>query len=354
MSVNIVETKIADLKLHIRQVVDGGSLTFEQAADALDTIMTGQATPAQVAALLTALRMRGETVDEIAGFASTMRRHALVTELGDDPRPVVDTCGTGGDGTGTFNISTTAAFAVSAAGVRVAKHGNRSMTSRCGSADVLEGLGVRIELRPEQVARCVNEVGIGFMFAPAFHPAMRHVGPVRREIGVRTLFNFLGPLTNPAGVRHQLIGVGDGRVSRNLADVLARLGSERALVVSSVDGMDEIGVSGESIVVEYDRGRGGVREYRVHPEDFGLKVAPRSDLLGGSVEENVAILRSVLAGDVGARRNATLINAGAALYAAGAAETIAEGIAAAADAIDSGRAAGRLDALIEMTQGMPS
>ena len=339
-----------DIKPLIQRVVDGQELTVLEASQALDVIMTGGATPAQVGALLTALRMRGESVAEIAGFARTMRKHALQVHLADDPRPVVDTCGTGGDAAGTFNISTTAAFAVAGAGVRVAKHGNRSMTSRCGSADVLEALGIRIQLSPEQVAHCIDTAGFGFMFAQAFHPAMKYVGPIRREIGIRTVFNILGPLTNPAGVKRQLIGVSDGRVSAALADVLALLGAERVLFATAHDGLDEIGVSGPTDIVEFDRDRSSTRAYTIDPAMLGLEGAPRETILGGSIEENVEIVRSVLRGDGGPRRTVTLINAGAAIYTAGAGDSIEQGIAKAAEAIDSGRATDVLQQVIELTQ----
>lgn len=340
-----------DLKPMIQRVVDGHSLSVLESATALDIIMSGEATPAQVGALLTALRVRGESVEEIAGFARTMRKHALPVCLPDDPRPVVDTCGTGGDAAGTFNISTTAAFVAAAAGVRVAKHGNRSMTSKCGSADVLEGLGVNIQLTPDQVARCVQETGFGFMFAQAFHPAMKFVGPIRREIGIRTVFNVLGPLTNPAGVHRQLIGVSDRRMAEALADVLALLGAERVLFVTSQDGLDEIGLSGETDVVEFDKSRGSTVKYALRPAQFGLAESPRADILGGSVEENVRITRRVLAGGNGAQRSITLINAGAALYTAGKADSIDDGIHLAADAIDSGAAALVLQRVVDITRG---
>ena len=233
-----------DIKRTIQAVVEGRELSTEEATAAMDAIMSGGVTPAQIGALVTALRMRGETVEEIVGFATAMRRHALQVDVALDGQPLVDTCGTGGDASGSFNISTTAAFAIAGAGVRVAKHGNRAVTSRCGSADLLEGLGVAIELSPEAVARCVDEVGIGFMYAPAFHPAMRFVGPARREIGIRTVFNILGPLTNPAGARHQLVGVGHPEIAQKLAQVLARLGSERAVLVHAEEGLDEIGIAG--------------------------------------------------------------------------------------------------------------
>ena len=340
-----------DLKPLIQRVVDGHQLSVQESSTALDIIMSGEATPAQVGALLTALRVRGETIDEIAGFARTMRKHAIKVELPADERPVVDTCGTGGDAAGTFNISTTAAFVVAAAGVRVAKHGNRSMTQqvrfrRCARRTRRKGRSA-----PEQVVQSVHrETGFGFMFAQSFHPAMKYVGPVRREIGIRTMFNVLGPLTNPAGVHRQLIGVGDRRISEALAEVLALLGSERVLVVTSHDGLDEIGLNGGTDVVEFDRGRGKTISYSIRPSQYGLTESPRSDILGGSVEENVAITKSVLGGEDGPRRSVTLINAGAALYTAGVACSIEDGIQQAAVAIDTGAASEVLGRVVELSR----
>jgi anthranilate phosphoribosyltransferase len=338
-----------DIKNAIRTVVEGGTLDSDLAVAAMDQIMTGAVTPAQIGALVTALRMRGETVEEIAGFATAMRRHALRVDV-DPAGVVVDTCGTGGDASGTFNISTTAAFVIAGAGVRVAKHGNRSVTSKCGSADLLEGLGVAIELSPAAVARCVNEVGIGFMYAPAFHPAMRFVGPTRREIGIRTVFNILGPLTNPAGARHQLIGVGHPEIAQKLASALSRLGSARAVLVHAEEGLDELGLSGPSMVTEYDVKAGDVRSYRISPADVGLGVAAPGALAGGDVVENTRITLAILSGESGPRRDVTLMNAGAGIYAAEAASSIAEGVAVARAAIDSGRAMERLERLVAMSR----
>jgi len=335
-----------DLKPLIQRVVDGYELSLAEAESALEIIMTGNATPAQIGGFLTALRMRGETVEEISGFAATMRRHAVAVPLSDDPRPVVDTCGTGGDGADTFNVSTTAAFVVAGAGVRVAKHGNRSATSKCGSADLLEGLGVAITLSPEGVGACIDEAGIGFMFAQAFHPSMKHVGQVRRELGIRTIFNVLGPVTNPAGVRRQLIGVGTVEIARKLARVLATLGCERALVVTSADGLDEIAISAATTVVECNNTSDVIRETTIQPSDFGLALRSLREIKGGSVETNVAITRAILNGELGARRDATLINAGAALYAAGVATSIGVGIDQAVESIDTGRADAALQRLI--------
>ncbi len=339
-----------DIKRTIQAVVDGRELSTAEATTAMDAIMTGQVTGAQIGALVTALRMRGETVEEIAGFATAMRRHALRVEIGDGGQPLVDTCGTGGDAAGTFNISTTAAFAIAAAGVRVAKHGNRAVTSRCGSADLLEGLGVQIELSPAAVARCIEEVGIGFMYAPAFHPAMRFVGPARREIGIRTIFNVLGPLTNPAGARHQLVGVGHPDIAKKLAQVLGVLGSERAVLVHADEGLDELGVAGPSLVTEYDARDGEIRTWSVTPEEFGLARGTPADLRGGSAADNVKITRAILSGENGPRRSITLLNAGAGIYAAGAAGSFGEGIVLATEAIDSGRALATLEGLVKLSQ----
>ena len=336
----------------IQRVVEGGLLTQDEAASIMDQIMTGRTTGAQIGALVTALRMRGETIDEIAGFASAMRSHAVKVELDLDGGPVVDTCGTGGDAAGTFNISTTASFAIAAAGVRVAKHGNRAMTSKCGSADLLEELGVRIELAPEQVADCIDEVGIGFMFAPSFHPAMRYVGPSRKEIGIRTIFNVLGPLTNPAGAQHQLIGVGHPGIAIKLAEVLGRLGSRKAVLVHAEEGLDELGLAGVSQITEWDQEAGGVSTSTLTPEDVGLQRAGLSQLAGGDRTENARITRAILNAERGPRRDAILLNAGAGLYAANAVVSIADGVKIAADVIDSGEALEALNRLIAYTQSL--
>jgi anthranilate phosphoribosyltransferase len=338
-----------EIKDAIRTIVEGGVLNADEATSAMNQIMSGAVTPAQVGALVTALRMRGETVDEITGFAAAMRQHALKVEIDLDAGPVVDTCGTGGDASGTFNISTTAAFVIAGAGVKVAKHGNRSVTSKCGSADLLEGLGVAIELSPADVARCVDEAGIGFMYAPAFHPAMRFVGPTRREIGIRTVFNILGPLTNPAGAQHQLIGVGHPGIAEKLANALARLGSRHAVLVHAEEGLDELGLSGPSRVTEFDARAGDVRSYTISPSDFGLFETPRGSLAGGDVAKNASTTLAILSGEDGPPRDAVLLNAGAGIYAANAAESIAEGIAMAENAIDSRKAMQRLEHLVALT-----
>jgi anthranilate phosphoribosyltransferase len=315
----------------------------------MDAVMSGDVTGAQLGALVTALRIRGETIEEITGFASAMREHALTVDVDSDDTPLLDTCGTGGDHSNSFNISTTATFAIAASGVRIAKHGNRAASSRCGSADLLEGLGVKVELTPEQVAESVEEVGVGFMYAPAFHPAMRYVGPTRREIGIRTVFNVLGPLTNPAGARHQLIGVGHPEIAGKLAEVLANLGSRRAVLVYGEEGLDEVGIVGTTAITEWDAERGTVETSTVTPADFGLESGTLEDITGGDVDENVRITRAVLSGEDGPRRTITLMNAGAGLYAAEAVPSLAEGIRVAAEAIDSGAAARKLEELVAFT-----
>lgn len=341
-----------DIKGAIGRVIEGRTLERDEAAAAMDAIMGGAVTGAQIGALVTVLRMRGETVEEIAGFAAAMRSHALAVEIDLGDAPLVDTCGTGGDAAGTFNISTTAAFVIAAAGVRVAKHGNRAVTSKCGSADLLEGLGVEIDLEPRAVARCIEEAGIGFMYAPSFHPAMRFVGPARREIGFRTVFNILGPLTNPAGARHQLIGVGHPEIAGKLAAALVTLGSEHAVLVHAEEGLDELGLSGPSQVTEYDARQGEIRSYTLAPEDLGLERAPAAALHGGGVERNVEITTAILNGEPGPRRDVILLNAGAGIYAANASSSIREGVALATEAIDSGRAVATLGRLVEVSRAV--
>jgi len=325
----------------IAAAVSGRSLTSAEAAGVMRQIMEGEATPAQIAALVIAMRLKGETAEELTGFAETMLSHAVRIESGAE----LDTCGTGGDGSQTFNISTTAAFVAAGAGVRVAKHGNRAMSSMCGSADVLSELGVRLDLAPRAVQRCIRNVGIGFMFAPVFHPAMKHAAGPRREIGIRTMFNILGPLCNPAGARAQLLGVADEALVEKVATVLYRLGADRAMVVSGEDGLDELTLSGKSVVCELKDER--LNTYEISPEDFGLSRAPVEELTGGSSKENARILRDVLSGNAGPCRDVVLLNAGASLYVAGAAESMQDGLALAARSIDSGRAVAKLDELVE-------
>ncbi|HYM58194.1 MAG TPA: anthranilate phosphoribosyltransferase [Solirubrobacteraceae bacterium] len=320
-------------------------LSSDQAAAVLAEIMSGNATETQTAAVLIALRTKGETVDELVGLATTMR--ALAVPVATDRRDLVDTAGTGG-GRPTFNVSTTAALIAAGAGCAVAKHGNRSATGLSGSADLLEALGVRIDLAPAHVAHCIEQVGFGFMFAPAHHGATRFVVPVRKELAVRTIFNFLGPLTNPAGARRQLIGVSDPAFLDTIAGALARLGATKALVVSSADGLDEMSTSGTTRVVEVD-GR-HIRSYELAPEDVGLPRAAFEDVAGGTPERNAETARRIFAGEPGAPRDLAVLNAGAAIYAAGRAGTVEEGVRAAEAAVDSGSADAALDRLVAMTR----
>src|SRR3954468_9431871 len=336
------------MSLHeqIKLVVEGSHLTRAQAAAALDAMLDGGAPIAQMAALLVALRMKGETPDEIAGAAQALRSRAARVDVPQDR--LIDTCGTGGDGSHTFNISTCAAFVAAAGGARVAKHGNRAVSSRCGSADVLAALGVEVELAPEAVAACIGECGIGFLFAPRHHAAMRHVAPVRKELGLRTLFNLLGPLANPAGARRQVLGVYAPHLVPVLAQTLVELGCDRAFVVHGTGGLDEISTSGPTAVCEVRDGT--VRRFELSPEDVDLQRAPLEELRGGDPDENAALLRAVLKGEPGARRTAVVINAGAALAAAGVCETIAEGARLAEKAIDSGAAWDRVERLVRASQ----
>ncbi|MBA7695390.1 Anthranilate phosphoribosyltransferase [subsurface metagenome] len=335
------------IKEAITTLVDGRSLTTEEAASVMEEIMEGEVTPAQFGAFVTALRLKGETVDEIVGLVRTMRAKAVPVTIAE---PVVDTCGTGGDGSHTFNISTAAAFVVAGAGLKVAKHGNRAMSSQCGSADVLEALGVKIDLNAEQVQRCLQEVGIGFMFAPVFHPAMKYASAPRREIGIRTVFNILGPLTNPAGAKAQVLGVADGLLVEKLALVLQSLGCHHALVVHGEDGLDEITVTEKTQVCELKDGR--IKSYSISPEDFGLSRASLDSLRGGNAGENAALLRRILAGVPGPRRDVVLMNAAAVLLAGEKARTLQEGISLAKGIIDSGHALAKLEQLIELSQSI--
>src|SRR5690242_4547640 len=334
------------LREHIRQAVEGVHLSREQAAQAMDAMLDGGAPIAQMAALLVALRMKGETPDEIAGAAQALRARAARVQV--SPERLIDTCGTGGDSSHTFNISTTAAFVAAAGGARVAKHGNRAVSSRCGSADVLAALGVEVELPPEAVGACIDECGIGFLFAPRHHAAMRHVAPVRKELGLRTLFNLLGPLANPAGARRQLLGVYSPQLVPVLAKTLAELGCERAFVVHGEGGLDEISTAGPTAVCEVRDG--SVRQFELTPEEAGVERAPLEGLRGGDAEQNAEILRGVLRGEKGPRRAAILLNAGAALAAAGVCETIRDGVRLAERAIDSGAALDRVDRLVSASR----
>jgi len=333
----------------IHKLEAGGSLSRLEAEAAMEEILTGRAAEEAIVALLSALRANGETVEELVGFARAMRRHATAIPCPSLPPGdlLVDTCGTGGDALGTFNISTTAAFVVAGAGVRVAKHGNRSFSSKCGSADVLEALGVSLDVSAERVGAAIEQIGIGFLFAPAVHTAMRHAMPARRRLG-RTAFNLLGPLTNPAGARAQVSGVFSAHLVEKLARVLAELGVERALVVHGAGGLDEISLVGETKVGDVQNG--AVRFYEVTPEEFGLARAPLEAISGGDAAHNAALLRSVLAGERGPRRDIVVANAAAALVAAGRANDFLEGARLAAESIESGAARTKLDALIAFTR----
>jgi anthranilate phosphoribosyltransferase len=328
----------------IDRVASGEDLSADEAAGVLHEIMGGNTSEAQAAAFLIALRTKGETVAEIAGLARTMRELSLKVEV---DGVLVDTAGTGG-GRPTFNVSTTAAFVAAGAGCKVAKHGNRSATSKCGSADVLEALGASIELEPAAVGECIEEVGFGFMFAPRHHRAMKHVVPVRKELGVRTIFNFLGPLTNPAGARRQVIGVSDGSYLETIAAALAELGTESALVVSSADGLDELSVSEATRVVELKGGQ--LNSYDIDPEQMGLERAKDGAVGAGTPAENAEVLRGVLAGGAGTERALAVLNGGAAIYVGGAAGTIEAGVRRAEEAIDSGAARGVMERYVERSR----
>lgn len=329
----------------ISKVVEGQNLTEEEATATMNEIMSGEATPAQIASFITALSMKGETVDEITGCAKVMREK--VTKIQTSRKFLVDTCGTGGDRSHTFNISTAAALVSAGAGVAIAKHGNRAASSRCGSADVLQALGVNIEAAPEKVSRCLDEIGIGFLFAPLLHSAMKHaIGP-RREIGIRTIFNILGPLTNPAGAQAQLLGVSDPKLTALMAGVLKNLGSKRAFVVHGQDGLDEITTTAETFISELVAGQ--VKSYKLNPNRYGISLASDSELKGGTAEENAQIVSSLLKGEKSPKRDVVLLNAAVAIMAGEKAKTVEEGIQIAAESIDSGKALQKLQALIEMT-----
>ena len=333
------------IKEAIAQLVDGHSLTMDEASTVMEEIMGGSATPAQFGSFVTALRFNGETVDEIAGLARTMRSKALRVQINE---PVVDTCGTGGDASGTFNISTTAAFIVAACGLKVAKHGNRAMSSRCGSADVLEALGVKIDLNPEQVQKCLETVGIGFMLAPVFHPAMKFAAAPRKEVGIRTVFNILGPLTNPASAKAQVLGVPKKDLTEKMAAVLKMLDCRHALVVHGEDGLDEITVTGKTSIAELKDGK--IRNYEITPEECGLARAKPESLKGGTAQENASLLMSILSGRKGPQRDIVLMNAAAALIAGDKAAGFREGITMASVAIDSGKALRKVEELIAFSQ----
>jgi anthranilate phosphoribosyltransferase len=337
------------IKEAISLLVEGKSLTMEQASEAMEEMTSGQVTPAQFGAFVTALRIKGETADEIAGLASVMRAKSVRVQISE---PVIDIVGTGGDNSRSFNISTAAAFVAAGAGVRVAKHNNRAMTSRCGSADVLEALGVKIELNAAQVKDCLEKVGIGFMFAPLFHPAMKHAAGPRREIGIRTVFNILGPLTNPAGADHQVIGVPDENLGHKIAAVLHRLGTKHSLVVHSRDGLDELSISSSSLVWEVT-GQGVLPPYEVEPQDFGFQKSSLADIRGGTPEENAAILRRILGGEEkGPGWEVVVMNAAAALLAGDQAKDLNEGARLAEKVIDSGQATEKLESLVKLSRSL--
>ena len=334
-----------DIREAISTVVEGRSLTIDQSSDVMRQMMQGEATRAQLAAFLTALRLKGESTEEIAGMATVMREFSLKVRV---DGLLVDSVGTGGDGRNTFNLSTAAAFVAAGAGLKVAKHGNRAASGSCGAADVLEALGVRVELSPEGVERCINEGGIGFMFAPVFHPAMRHAAPVRREIGIRTVFNILGPLTNPAGAQSLLIGVAFPELGEKMAEVMRLLDTRHAIVVHGDGGLDELSLSGNNSVWEVKNGR--VSFWSLSVNETGLPQAPVDAIRGGDKEQNAATMRRLLQGEGGAIRDAVLLNSAGILMAADLVSNVKDGIQTAAQAIDTGAALARLDGLIELSQ----
>jgi len=338
-----------EFKALIAKVATGGSLTREEAAGAFDRMMSGEATPSQMGGLLMALRVRGETVDEITGAVTTMRAKMLSVKA---PSGAVDVVGTGGDASGSFNISTCAAFIVAGAGVPVAKHGNRALSSKSGAADVLQALGVKIELNADEVSRCIDEAGIGFMFAPAHHPAMKNVGPTRVELGTRTIFNLLGPLSNPARVKRQMIGTFSKHWVEPMVQVLKNLGSESIWVVHGSDGLDEITTAGPTSVAALENGK--IRTFEVTPEDAGLPRSKPEALRGGDAEQNAKALLDVLKGKPSAFRDVSILNAAAALIVAGKAKDLKQGAVLAAKSIDSGEAEGRLDRLIAVSNATGS
>lgn len=335
------------LKELLQKVVAGQHLSESEAMQAMEQIMDGRATQAQIAGLLTALKLKGETAAEITGFARVMRSKA--TPVRANHPLLVDTCGTGGDGANTFNISTAAALVLAGAGVKVAKHGNRSVSSRCGSADVLEALGVNLDLEPDEVAACLDEVGIAFLFAPALHGAMKHAAGPRRELGFRTVFNILGPLTNPAGARAQVLGVYSPVLVHVMAEVLPRLGVERAFVVHGAGGLDEMSPAGPAMVGEVNNGE--IKEYTIDPLDYGFQQAGIEHLAGGTPEENAIIVKRILAGETGPRRDAVVMNAALGFMATGLAGDFATGVELAARSIDRGLARDKLEAMIRFTTG---
>lgn len=330
----------------LSQLITGSDLSREQAKEVMNIIMSGEASDVQIAGVVTAMRMKGETKDEITGFAEAMRAHSNLVQT--EQEGLLDTCGTGGSGIHKFNISTASSIIAAAAGIRVAKHGNRAMSGKTGSADVLEALGVQITISPEQAARCLNEIGICFMFAQLYHPSLRHAAAPRKELGIRTIFNMLGPLTNPAGADRQLLGLYDRAKTTTVAEVLGELGLKRAMVVSSHDGLDEISISAPTQISELQGGK--VRTYDITPEELGLSRWAIEDVLGGEPEVNASLIRAIFAGEQrGAYRDIVLANAGACIYVGGAADSHREGAAIAAEMIDSGKAQQKLERLIQTT-----
>lgn len=329
----------------ISRLIEGRHLAREEARGMMQAIMNGESTPAQIGSLLTALRIKGETVEEITGFAEAMR--GASSRIHTESQKLLDTCGTGGSGIHKINVSTTAAIVAASVSVRVAKHGNRSASGRSGSADVLEALGVNIQLDAGQAKRCLDDIGICFMFSQLYHPSMKHAAGPRKELGIRTVFNMLGPLTNPAGADRQVLGIYDGGRTSTIAEVLRELGSKRALVVSSREGLDEISISSPTRVSELKSGE--ITTYELQPEDLGLRTYPLEAMIGGDPQTNAEIVRRVLQGEGGAHRDVVLANAGACVYVAGLADSIRDGVAVAAEAIDSGKAYAKLEQLIQTT-----
>jgi anthranilate phosphoribosyltransferase len=334
------------IKEAIAKVVDGNSLTMDEAAAVMNEIMSGEVTPSQFGAFVTALRIKGETVDEIAGLAKVMREKAIPVK---SQGPLIDVVGTGGDSFNTFNITTTTAFIAAGAGLKVAKHGNRAMSSKCGSADVLEALGVKINLTAEQVQDSLDKVGIGFMFAQSFHPSMKYAAPLRPEIGIRTVFNILGPLTNPAGATTYLLGVADASLVNKLAMALQNLNCHHALVVHSEDGLDEISIAGNTQVCEIESG--SIKNYMINPENLGFSLSGLDSIKGGTVEENATLLRNILSGtQTGPQKDVVLVNAAAALFAGDKVDNLQQGVELARETINNGNALARLEQLVELSK----
>ena len=336
------------IKDAIKKVVDEKDLSLEESSAVMGEIMSGEATPSQIACLITALRIKGETADEVTGFASKMRENSI--KIHTKHSDLVDTCGTGGDVSGTFNVSTVSAIIAAAAGARVAKHGNRSVSSRCGSADILEAMGVKIELSPALTAKCIDEVGIGFIYAPAFHPAMKYAGPSRKEIGIRTIFNILGPLTNPAGTKSQVLGVFSPKLTELMAMTLQNLGSTEVMVVHGMDGLDEISISDKTKISHLKNGV--IKNYFIEPKNFRMQRHAKADIIGGTVNENIKITNDILKGtEKGAKKDIALLNTAAVLVVAHVAKDMNEGILKARSAIESGAAFKKLEELIKFTGG---